>query len=142
MARLINKDDNILTDNNDILQEVKNLYEKLYERRAVEDCEISQMVTEIPHLNDAEAERIEGEITLNEASMALRNMKHSKSPGTDVFNAEFFNFLLFYFNFIFLSKIGMLVDRALNWGFRKGNYLALQGKELLYLFQRKENVEI
>ncbi len=90
MAKLIDKDDNILTDNNDILQEVKSFYEKLYERRDVEDCEISQMVTEIPHLNDEEAERIEGEITLNEASMALRNMKHSKSPGTDGFNAEFF----------------------------------------------------
>ena len=78
---------------NDILQEVKNIFdEKLSERRDVEDCDISQMVTEIPHLNDAEAERIEVEITLNEASMALRNMKHSKSPGTDGFNAEFFNF--------------------------------------------------
>ena len=48
------------------------------------------MVTEIPHLNDDKAERTEGEITLNEASMALRNMKHSKSPGTDGVNAEFF----------------------------------------------------
>ncbi len=94
MAKLIDKDDNILTDNNDILQEVKSFYEKLYERRDVEDCEISQMVTEIPHLNDEEAERIEGEITLNEASMALRNMKHSKSPGTDGFNAEFFKVFL------------------------------------------------
>ena len=37
MAKLIDKDDNILTDNNDILQEVKSFYEKLYERRDVED---------------------------------------------------------------------------------------------------------
>ena len=88
MAKLIHKDDNILTDNNDILQEVKSFYEKLYERRDVEDCEISQMVTEIQHLNDEEAERIEREITLNEASVALRNIKHSKSLGTDGFNAE------------------------------------------------------
>ena len=35
-------------------------------------------------------QRIEGEITLNEASVALRNMKHSKSPGTDGFNAKIF----------------------------------------------------
>ena len=45
MATLIDKDDNVLTDSNDVndvLQEVK----KLYERRYVEDCEISQMVTE------------------------------------------------------------------------------------------------
>ena len=50
------------------------------------------MVTKIPHLSDEEAERTEGEITLNEASIALRNIKHSKSPGTDGFNAEFFKF--------------------------------------------------
>ena len=62
MAKLIDKDDNVLTDNNDILQEVKCFYEKLYERRYVEDCEISQMITEIPQLNDKEADRIEGEL--------------------------------------------------------------------------------
>ena len=79
---------------NDILQEVKNFYEKLSQRRDVEDCDISQMVTEIPHLKDEEAERIEGEITLNEASMALRNMKHSKSPATDGLNARIFQSFL------------------------------------------------
>ncbi len=101
---------------NDILQEVKNFYEKRSQRRDVEDCDISQMVTEIPHLKDEEAERIEGEITLNEASMALRNMKHSKSPATDGLNAEFFK--------VFCSK--MLAVRALNWGFRKGELSCTQ----------------
>ena len=95
MAKLIDKDDNVLTDSNDILEEVKCFYEKLYERRYVEDFEISQMVTEIPHLNDDEAEGTEGEITLNEASVALRNMKHSRSLGTDRFNAECLDFILF-----------------------------------------------
>ena len=46
MATLIDKDENVLTDSNDILQQVTCFYEKLYERRDVEDCEISQMVTE------------------------------------------------------------------------------------------------
>ena len=65
-----------MTDSNDRLQKVRSFYEKLYERRHVEDCDISQMVTEIPHLNNDEAERMEGKIALNEASVALRNMKH------------------------------------------------------------------
>ena len=78
MAKLTDKDDNVLTDSNDILQEVKSFYlkkkkkkKKLYERRDVEDCQIFQMLTEVPHLSDEEAERTEGEITLNEASIAL-----------------------------------------------------------------------
>ena len=120
MAKFIDKDDNVLTDNNGILQEVTSFYEKLYERRDVEDCEIFQMVTEIPHLNEEETDRIEGEITLNEASVALRNMKHSKRPGTDGFNAE-----------VFWSKIGMLVVRALNWGFRKGELSCTQRKGII-----------
>ena len=72
--------------------------------------EISEMVNEIPHLNDDEAEWIESEITSEEASVALKNMKNCKSPGTDGFSAEFFK--------VFWSKIGMLVVRALNCGFR------------------------
>ena len=89
MVKFTDKNINVLTDSNDILQEVKSFYEKLYKRRDVEDCEISQMVAEIPRLNDDEAERIEGEITVNEASVALWDTKHPKSPGTDGFNTEF-----------------------------------------------------
>ena len=33
---------------------------------------------------------LEGEITLEEASLALKNMKNGKSSGTDGFSAEFF----------------------------------------------------
>ena len=50
-------------------------------------------------------------------------MKHSKSPGTDGFNAEFFK--------VFLSKIGMLVVRALNWGFRKGELSCTQREGII-----------
>ena len=57
---------------------------------------------------------------MNEASMALRNMKHSKSPGTDGFNAEFFK--------VFLSKI---VVRAFNWGFRKGELSCTQREGII-----------
>ena len=128
MVTLTDKDDNVLTDSNDILQEVKSFYEKLYKSRDVEDCEISQMVAEIPHLNDDEAERIEGEITLNEASVALWDMKHSKSPGTDGFNTEFSQ--------TNWSKTGMLVVRALNWGFRKGELSCTQREGIITCIQK------
>ena len=35
---------------------------------------------------------LEGEITLDEASVALKNMKNNKSPGFDGFTVEFFKF--------------------------------------------------
>ena len=74
----------------DILKDVKGFYETLYTKRNVEDCEIMNLVNEIPHLTTFEAEQLEGEITLEEASQALKNMKSFKSPGTDGFSAEFF----------------------------------------------------
>ena len=43
-------------------------------------------------LNDGEAQILEGEITYEELTTALKNMKNSKSPGNDGFTTEFFKF--------------------------------------------------
>ena len=63
---------------------------KLYEKKIVEDCEIEEIVHTIPTLSDEEANNIEGKITLEEATRALKNMKNNKSPGTVGFTSEFF----------------------------------------------------
>ena len=39
-------------------------------------------------LNNDEAKMLEGEITYEELKIALKNMKNSKSPGNDGFQAE------------------------------------------------------
>ena len=44
---------------------------------------------EIQKLSQEEQTTLEGEITLEEAGIALKNMKNRKSPGTDGFGAEF-----------------------------------------------------
>ena len=95
---------------------------------------ISQVVTEFPHLNNDEAEMIEEKIALNEASVALRNMKHYKSPSTAGFSTSFLKK-----NW---RKIGMLVVGALNWGFRKGKLSCTQREGIINVFQRETNIEI
>ena len=65
-------------------------FDRLYSERQVEDCEILDMVQDIPMLTLQEKTSLEGEITLAEASLALKNMKNYKSPGSDGFTAEFF----------------------------------------------------
>ena len=78
----------------DIIKEVKTFYERLYSDRHVEECEISDLVGDIPTLTLQEKTSLEGKITLDEASAALKNMKNNKSPGSDGFTVEFFKVLL------------------------------------------------
>ena len=56
------------------------------------------MVENIPTLTLQKKLSLEGEITLHEASLALKNMKNNKSPGSDGFT--------FVFVFILLVTVG------------------------------------
>ena len=93
-------------------------YQRLYSERQVEDCEILDMAQDIPMLTLQKKTSLEGEITLAEASLALKNMKNYKSPGSDGFTAEFFKF--------FWLQLGSFVVRSLNGGFRKGELSTTQ----------------
>ena len=105
-------------ESKDIIKEVKLFYKRLYSERQVEDCEILDMAQDIPMLTLQEKTSLEGEITLAEASLALKNTKNYKSPGSDGFNAEFFKF--------FWLQLGSFVVRSLNDGFRKGELSTTQ----------------
>ena len=63
------------------MNEDKCFYERLYKSRDVEDCEINELISEIPELSEEQQASLEGEITLEEAGTALKNMKNGKSPG-------------------------------------------------------------
>ena len=54
---------------------------------------------------------MEGEITYQELSTALKNMKNSKSPGSDRFTAEFFEF--------FCKDIGIFILISINYSYKK-----------------------
>lgn len=56
------------------------------------DIEITTLAKRIPKLITQDAEKLEGEINLAEATNALRNMNNGKSPGTDGIPAEFLKF--------------------------------------------------
>ena len=48
------------------------------------------MVQEIPRLLDEEIKNVEGKITLDETTTALKNMTSNKSPETDGLHQSFF----------------------------------------------------
>ena len=64
------------------------------------------MVENIPTLTLQENLLLEGEITLDEASLALKDMKNNKSPGSDGFSVELLTF--------FWLQLWVFVVRSLN----------------------------
>ena len=89
MNTIIAKDCSILTQTNAVLEETKQFYESLYKNRKTEDCEIEQLIKEHPKLAEEE-ENLEGKITVEEATCALKRIKNGKSPGSDGFTVNFF----------------------------------------------------
>ena len=85
-----------LTSNNgeEIYESKDNVKEmKLLSERQREDCKILDMVQDIPMLTSQEKTSLEGEITLGQASFALKDFFfffYYKSPGSDGFTADFF----------------------------------------------------
>ena len=87
MKKLITQQGKEVFNQNEISNEVGNIYETLYTKRIVEDCEIADTVQNIPTLSNEEAKNIEGKITMEEATEALKTMKNKKSSGTDGFTS-------------------------------------------------------
>ena len=76
MTKLTFKNGEEIYESKDSIKEVKVFYEWLYSERQVEDWEILDMAQDIPMLTLQEKTLLEGEITLAEASLALKNMKN------------------------------------------------------------------
>lgn len=123
MTKLIDKNEMLIDEPQKIKQEVNVFYKTLYTRKTLETCEITDLIEECPTLSSEEKNLLEGEISLEEAGLALKNMKNGKSPGTDGFGAEFYKF--------FWKKLGPFVVRALNKSFRDGELSATQREGLI-----------
>ena len=57
------------------------------------DGEFSTISRYLSNLTEEKVERLDGDLTLQEVSTALKNMKNNKSSGTDGFNVGFYKFL-------------------------------------------------
>ena len=123
MFKLIDKNGKEINKTNEMVKETKEFYEKLYEKKKVSEVNIEDIVTNIPKLNENKAKSLEGLISLEEAAMALKNMKNDKSPGTDGMTANFFKF--------FWKDLGQFIIRSLNEGFQKGKMSITQREGII-----------
>ena len=122
MPKLVRTNGTIASDINEIKEETRAFYKRLYSAREVQDVDINTLfnINEIPRLDTFHSDKLEGDITYDEALSILKNMKNNKSPGSDGFTVEFFKF--------FWSDIGHFIVKALNNSFQLGE-LALTLKE-------------
>ena len=123
MSKLVSKHGLTIEEPHEIKEEVRSFYENLYKARKLENTNIAELINEIPKLSEDEKKSLEGEITLEEAGSALKNMNNGKSPGTDGFGAEFFKF--------FWKQLGPFVVRALNQAYRDGELSTTQKEGLI-----------
>ena len=123
----------IVTEQQQILREVKRFYEDLYKSNCIDSKHIydyifSQVVTT---LSQDEKQKCEGLMNLAECKKAVLSMKRNKTPGTDGLPIEFYQ--------VFWNEIGETLVRAFNESFQEGKMSNSQRKGLITLIHKKGN---
>ena len=99
------KDNTLITDQGQILLELKNFYSQLYRAQdeSLKELDLDLIFKDIKlsRITNDQATSIEGDLKEEELFESLKNMKNNKSPGIDGFPVEF-------------------LLRALNTSFKKG----------------------
>ena len=89
-------DNGIITNQKEILTEVKNFYQNLFSNKdhELQDIDFDETFgnSNSKKLTQEDSQLLEQPITLSEVSDALKKMKNNKSPGSDGFPADFYKF--------------------------------------------------
>jgi hypothetical protein len=107
----------VVTSTENIIDEQKSFYEKLYKSK---DDQINEILSDklhgmsynVLHVSDIERESLEGPITHTELLAALARSKYNKSPWLDGYTAELFVF--------FWKDLGNFLLRSINWAYKQG----------------------
>ena len=123
-----------ITDPKEILKEQKRFYQFLYSSQnpQVNDPKFEVFFDndKVEELNDEQRNNCEGLPTENECFNALKCFQKNKSPGNDVFTAEFYSF--------FWNQLGKTMVNSFNYGFHKGELSISQRKSVIRLILKKE----
>ena len=99
ISRIVD-DDEVITNQSDILNELATFYTNLYNQKTEREGGTRIAVDtflegiEFPKLEEEEADRCEGLVTTEEVGQALNAMKNRSAPGGDGFTVDIYNFFL------------------------------------------------
>ena len=113
MSRIEKVDGTQVTEQDEIMIEVRAFYENLYKAKENESESTINDNLPIRKLSMNESKTLEGKITQKELNLALKNMKNNKSPGPDGFTVEFYK--------TFWAEICTFMLRSINYGFDHSN---------------------
>ena len=85
---------------------------------------MSDVVTD--KLADTRKKNLEGEISLEEVTIILKNMSNNKTPGTDGLTTESLK--------VFWKQIGHFIGRSINFGYTQGELSVTQTQDVLHLY--------
>ena len=116
VRKIVTESGTILTSQKEMLAEIKFFYANLFENKDHDLCDynLSKIFSLIGlnALTEQESNKLEGILTLDEISAALKSMKNQKCPVIDGFPAEFLKVLW--------RNLKYFVLRALNCSFESG----------------------
>ena len=105
ISKLTKSDGTSTASNKEIVEECTLFYKKLYTKESIDSTLDSYFLHEMPALSDDAVEQCEGEITLKECEIALKNMANYKTPGLDGLPKEFYVFAFPYIGNTFVDLL-------------------------------------
>ena len=136
ITKLIDIDNNQITDPKTILEMEKNFYEKLYQAKSPPHDEYRESEASIfneldlPQINENEKEKCDELLSDNELLKSIKAMKNGKSPGTEGLTSEFYKFF-------WIDLKNLLLD-SLNYNLTTGLLSVEQRRGILTLIPKKD----
>ena len=132
VAKLVNSDNSTISKQEDILSAIESFYKQLYSSKDIflDDVDLDTVIEKdnVNILKEDMSSELEGKLTYQEASFALKNMKNNTSPGSDGYTVEFFKF--------FWKDIGIFLIRAINEGYNKGELSITQKQGIISILPK------
>ena len=123
-----------ITDYKQILQEIENFYQNLYQSEYAGSHELfADFVhsVQLPKLSDDDKENLEGELTNAECRLILKTFNFGKSPGEDGFTAEF--------NMKFFELLASDLVESLNTAYSRGELSISQRRGVVTLIPKADS---
>ena len=138
MSRIVNDDDEALTNQSDILNELATFYTNLYNQKTERGGGTRIAVDtflegiEFPKLEEEEADRCEGLVTTEEVGQALNAMKNGSAPGGNGLTVEIFKF--------FWPKLKIMVTNIFNEAFASEELTYTQRQGIIILLHKGKDL--